>query len=78
MLVYTVKQNMLFNRRLYKAHCEGSTAPLSCLHGFVFILKVQEIVTNKNKMRAAAPTNQEFHLQLSGGSQLAFELHNCV
>lgn len=74
-LIYIVKQNMLFHRKLHKAHCERQLLTFKLLI-WLFFEKGSETVTNKNSMRAAT-INQEFYLQLSGGSELAFKLYNC-
>lgn len=74
MLIYTVKQNMLFNRRLGKDHCERDYLTFKLLIWLCFHFEKDSRDCHK-KNRKAAIINQEFQkkkkefrLQLSGGS----------
>ena len=63
MLIYTVKQNTLFNRRLYKDHCEREDLTLKLLIRLPFHFEGSKKLSQTKRMRAAT-INQEFHLQL--------------
>lgn len=72
-LADTVKQNMLFKRRLYKVHCEREYLTLKLLIRFLFHFEGFKKLSQTKCMRAAT-INQEFHLQLPGSSRLTFKL----